>query len=216
MDQTKKSVTSIGQRSGSMNNLLEAHGALSQYKINVMDDSNVQMVSLDGPDFQQLGSRAGGSGRLSPFDLGDSQHGQSKIDNQRRGIRNGADIASTCRFNATLAASLADDSLANMWLLLGVCFDMLVITGYLDEAFETEDGKESCRRMVKSGLLRDWSKHALGRPLLSRVFTHLAQMGDLQTMATITCICGGAKATALLLGEAAVHTPLSLDRILLR
>jgi hypothetical protein len=211
---------SLGTRSGSMNNLLEAHSVLSQYKINVMDDSNVHMLSLDAPDFQQLGNRAGNNGRMSPFDLGlsDSQHGQvpAKVDNQRRIVRNGADIATTCRLNASLAASLADDSLANMWLLLGVCFDMLVITGFLDESSETEDVKESCRRMVMSGLLRDWSKHALGRPLLSRVFTHLAQMGDLQTMATITCICGGAKATALLLGETAIHTPLSLDRILLR
>ena len=201
----------LTMRSGSMNNLLEAHATLSQYKYGVMDDSKMHMISLDAHHFN--------ADRQSPFEslLQDPSLQQQMVKSDMPAIRNGADIAGTCRYNAALAASLSDDYLANTWLLLAVCFDILVITEFLDEsAAEVRDTKESCRRMVMSGLLRDWSGHALGRPLLSRIFSHLGRVGDLQTIATITCICGGAKAAAFLLGDSATYTALSLDRILLR
>jgi hypothetical protein len=150
-------------------------------------------------------------------------------------LRNGYEIAHTCRFNAQLTQLLQLNALFHIWTMLAVCFEMLSIAGmeYHPSAARpqlgTEDDSdgnggdlepnkkiESCRRMVISGLSYDWSKHALGRPLLRKIYRSLANLGDLQTLATITCTLGGARATAYYLDEAELYTSQSLDRMLLR
>ena len=75
---------------------------------------------------------------------------------------------------------------------------------------------DSCRIMVTCGVSRDWTVHSLGRPLFSRVFAHLQRAGDLQTLATLICTVGGARVLALMLGDEALYTSCSLDKILLR
>jgi hypothetical protein len=152
-------------------------------------------------------------------------------------LRNGYEIAQTCRFNAQLTQLLKLSALFHIWTMLAVCFEMLSIAGMeyqppssstppsppgealvISDSDPLEPNKkiESCRRMVISGLSYDWSKHALGRPLLRKIYRSLANLGDLQTLATITCTLGGARATAYYLDEAQLYTSQSLDRMLLR
>jgi hypothetical protein len=148
-------------------------------------------------------------------------------------LRSGYEIAHSCRFNAQLTQSLHLSSLYHIWTMLAVCFEMLSLAGMeyhpsasvlptltSDEStFPTHAPKkkiESCRRMVISGLSYDWSRHALGRPLLRKIFFSLSHIGDLQTLSTITCTLGGARATAYYLDQAELYTAQSLDRILLR
>jgi hypothetical protein len=145
-----------------------------------------------------------------------SRNGRSAFD----GILNsqsGEEISWTFRYNARLADHYKEYSLGHVWKMLSVCFDVMSVTGYGDETIQSgSNKKESCRRMVMSGLSTGWGSHALGRPLLRGLFRHLCNVGDLQTAATITCCVGGAKVLAYLLDEPSLHTSLSLDRMLLR
>jgi hypothetical protein len=149
-------------------------------------------------------------------------------------LRSGYEIAHSCRFNAHLTQSLKLHSLYHIWTMLAVCFEMLSLAGMeyhpspsapqlllnsssVEEVAPREKKKiESCRRMVISGLSYDWSRHALGRPLLRKIFSSLSNLGDLQTLSTITCTLGGARATAYYLDETKLYTTQSLDRMLLR
>lgn len=142
-------------------------------------------------------------------------------------LRNGYEIAQTCRYNAQLAQTLQIASLFHIWTMLAVCFEMLSLagmeyhpskqsTGPIFDGADSTKKLESCRRMVISGLSYDWSRHALGRPLLRKIWRTLSHIGDLQTLSTITCALGGPRATAYYLDEPTKYNPQSLDRMLLR
>lgn len=141
--------------------------------------------------------------------------------------RSGYEIARSCRYNAQLTQSLKLYSLYHIWTMLAVCFEMLSLAGMEyhpspsahshDINFPAPKKKiESCRRMIISGLSYDWSRHALGRPLLRKIFSSLSHIGDLQTLSTITCTLGGASATAYYLDQSKLYTTQSLDRMLFR
>lgn len=141
-------------------------------------------------------------------------------------LRNGYEIAQTCRYNAQLAQSLKLASLFHIWTMLAVCFEMLSLAGMeyhpskVSSVLLNDDNStkklESCRRMVISGLSYDWSRHALGRPLLRKIWRTLSHIGDLQTLSTIACTLGGPHATAYYLDEPNKYNPKALDRMLLR